>query len=1096
MGSFTLNFNKNRLITGANIVDNILYFTDNETEPKRINLEVFKEGDHSSGTTSVYGRQFLERDITVIRPHPQGVINSNLSQEANVPIDAEEPQVITGEAEVFNDFLKLNGSSITHGTIFTKRGFYYREYTSGPTPVLEDVIAEGIEVESDLDGFTFTSEVVLPASKKYHYVAYAKTQMGSAVYGDVVAFLTNAIVNDFPDVTTVGHEKLTNLSYKLKGKVQDTGGSQITEVGIYYYFLDFLNNTAEPSTLVGGSNNPIQNAYKDTAQYNTDTGEFSINIRIEPGTIFFYQAYAVNVESGQDEGLVKTQLVSQTEAPALKLTECDIENNKAIFRAKVDNANGNLVERGFYFSKSSRNLFTMIAQHGTNPDIFKVSVPMLPNTALQEFVFDTSNQSGFSLTRGETVYVAAYASNPSENQTGILALNIRDTNTPTTPPSVSTESIEIGNDGGNSTIVCRGNNRAGSDQEVQSLGFYITRTISGVSLGINQAAKKAEMIRRINSSQATEKIAYKPQFAGLPDIINTDTGLFGATFTGNNEVPIEPGFDYHIMAVAFNGGVLGTGDVLNTPTAASSQTPPVFTAQTTNLTLTGGTMRGSVQFKNDPLLQTPITDAGFTYTAGPTSSLKSAFVSISAADLATLNSYIASGSGSGSFSAPLTGVQSGTTFKVQAFVEKAGAKTYAKFDGDNQGTYGDGITEFKTLSPPVGLAKITASRQGIQRTTARVRANLTNDGGSNMDLGQMNVAFYYATKAVTVGSTPAQRIANIKSQVGTSRTSEKGRQFADIPDLGAGRVREVSTTLGTSSFGTDVPLLPNTEYWFFASTTVTNGAGLSDSNLSEFKTQPNAPTVPIVNPVVISSISPNNAWAKSNVVSSGGNADYFGRIVGFYYVKKSDMASSYNPNNGLTAAVDLIASPHKVFADAGARFGGNTIGSKNIQNLLFNTEYYIIAAVENSEGVGYSGKATLFRTSGNPVPDSISLEGNNVIWFDNKGDGLDGNSFNITTTPSTATITARMDEYWYPFGTGSSLPRVTVERNIQGRTALFFIVPQNNSTSAREIYVTVSHSMSPGITKRIKLSQQAAAGSAFDSDGGGRFGDGTFNWLL
>jgi len=183
MGSFTLNFDKSRLITAANVIDNILYFTDNETEPKRINLEVFKAGDHSTGTTSVYGRQFIERDITVIRPHPQAVINSSLSQEVDVPIDAQEPLAITGEAEIFNAFIKLHGSSVSAGTIFTRRGFYYREYTSADsrTPTLEAVIAEGTEVVADLNGFAFSSEVVLAADKKYHYIAYAKTQIGSAV---------------------------------------------------------------------------------------------------------------------------------------------------------------------------------------------------------------------------------------------------------------------------------------------------------------------------------------------------------------------------------------------------------------------------------------------------------------------------------------------------------------------------------------------------------------------------------------------------------------------------------------------------------------------------------------------------------------------------------------------------------------------------------------------------------------------------------------------------------------------------------------------------------------------------------------------------
>lgn len=76
MPSKILNFNKNRLITGINIIDGMLFFTDNETEPKKINIEKFKGNDadvpvdHSSGTTQIYNRPFEERDITVIKEHP------------------------------------------------------------------------------------------------------------------------------------------------------------------------------------------------------------------------------------------------------------------------------------------------------------------------------------------------------------------------------------------------------------------------------------------------------------------------------------------------------------------------------------------------------------------------------------------------------------------------------------------------------------------------------------------------------------------------------------------------------------------------------------------------------------------------------------------------------------------------------------------------------------------------------------------------------------------------------------------------------------------------------------------------------------------
>ena len=69
MPSKILNFSTERLITGINIVDDMLFYTDNETEPKKINLNKFRGDattgeflnvnvDHSSRTTHIYGRPF------------------------------------------------------------------------------------------------------------------------------------------------------------------------------------------------------------------------------------------------------------------------------------------------------------------------------------------------------------------------------------------------------------------------------------------------------------------------------------------------------------------------------------------------------------------------------------------------------------------------------------------------------------------------------------------------------------------------------------------------------------------------------------------------------------------------------------------------------------------------------------------------------------------------------------------------------------------------------------------------------------------------------------------------------------------------------
>ena len=68
-----LNLSTNNLITGINIIDGLLFFTDDLNEPKCINIERFKSATALSGNTShteIYGRDFIEQDITVIKKSP------------------------------------------------------------------------------------------------------------------------------------------------------------------------------------------------------------------------------------------------------------------------------------------------------------------------------------------------------------------------------------------------------------------------------------------------------------------------------------------------------------------------------------------------------------------------------------------------------------------------------------------------------------------------------------------------------------------------------------------------------------------------------------------------------------------------------------------------------------------------------------------------------------------------------------------------------------------------------------------------------------------------------------------------------------------
>ena len=83
-GAF-LKFNANRLITAINVIDGYLYWTDNYSEPKRINIKRGKAGRYTSSSSianlwttttklklkdGTFDGNVLEKHLTVARPYP------------------------------------------------------------------------------------------------------------------------------------------------------------------------------------------------------------------------------------------------------------------------------------------------------------------------------------------------------------------------------------------------------------------------------------------------------------------------------------------------------------------------------------------------------------------------------------------------------------------------------------------------------------------------------------------------------------------------------------------------------------------------------------------------------------------------------------------------------------------------------------------------------------------------------------------------------------------------------------------------------------------------------------------------------------------
>tara|TARA_Y100000389_G_scaffold200870_1_gene242267 strand:+ start:2448 stop:6191 length:3744 start_codon:yes stop_codon:yes gene_type:complete len=86
-----LDFQADKLITGVNIIEGNLYWTDDNSEPKKLEIDRFKESDIglNGGATTISDRLFNHTDVTVIRPHPAKAIELELVDYDNAEFDEQ-----------------------------------------------------------------------------------------------------------------------------------------------------------------------------------------------------------------------------------------------------------------------------------------------------------------------------------------------------------------------------------------------------------------------------------------------------------------------------------------------------------------------------------------------------------------------------------------------------------------------------------------------------------------------------------------------------------------------------------------------------------------------------------------------------------------------------------------------------------------------------------------------------------------------------------------------------------------------------------------------------------------------------------------------
>ena len=199
MASNILQFEPTRLITAINIVDDMLFYSDGVTEPKKINIKKFRgddttgefanvKVDHSSGTTHIYGRPFEERDITVIKDHA-GISANKLSTTTITEnfgigrddltvneVTVKKLEIADGESSVkqenpakgkveldFNstsiDLVEMEAKAIFGGGSLIDGGFIYSQTDSAIEDLIKNQGTTSTKVTGDyvIDGGSATS---------------------------------------------------------------------------------------------------------------------------------------------------------------------------------------------------------------------------------------------------------------------------------------------------------------------------------------------------------------------------------------------------------------------------------------------------------------------------------------------------------------------------------------------------------------------------------------------------------------------------------------------------------------------------------------------------------------------------------------------------------------------------------------------------------------------------------------------------------------------------------------------------------------------------------------------------------------------------
>jgi hypothetical protein len=851
-----------------------------------------------------------------------------------VELTTSKVTVISSDTALFEGNILKDGNEG-----ISERGFAY--HTAAKPKITNKTVKTGLGIGV----FSGRATDLLP-NTQYFVAAYAINKSGS-VYGADLSFNTP---KSAPRLSTAIIASFTPYSAVISSSITLDGGSPVTERGVCYSTspgANIQNNkVVSPSTT---------NAYNTTLP------------NLNPGATYYVRSYAINgvgVGYGQEITLktadIKLPTVDPTCLPATAITYSD-----ATVSANITNDGlSNKLETGIIFSTSSNP--TDLTFNNANSQTVKSTLTtagkitmVLSNLKVGTKYFYVSyakNEAGISYSPVCTFTTVDFTG-PTLAQTCIAASNIG--------VNVATITGDVVSDGGIATLekgfIFNTSNTNLDYRNSGSLTFKSSETVKGIySYVITDLKPKTKYFYRAYSINAKgtsygpicdfttiDYTAPKVNVACIDptDITTTSAKIYGVVTDDGGDVNLEKGFVY------------GTSSTL-TYTKGSSNTlvssgkgKGAFSFVISNLVLgttyyyktyainaTGNLVYGPLcqftTFADRPIIGanciTPssinFTDAtllGNLESWGSDNSSNSrergAIWSTSLANISATTPIGTStistwgGSGLGQFQVYLPSLSSGTTYYYRIYAKTIFGTSYGQ------------VCTFNTRAAVLPtLSQTCTSATNLQTTSARVSANVIDDGGNYSVSG-----FLYSTATsnlvVTNGNTPRALVAISSNSLSANLTGLTG----------------------------------GTLYYYRAFVTGPGGTGYGP--VCSFTTI--TPPIPTLSQTCISvtNLQSTSARVSANVTNDGGSVS----ASGFLYSTSSSTSNLVVTNTNTLRASASISS--------------NSM-SVNLTGLISGTLFYYRAYITGPGGTGYGPICSFTTTSPIVIPTVVTNQATTTIF--------------------------------------------------------------------------------------------------------------------